>query len=139
MPEIIFKSDGLEGFKERVLKHARALDDGEMLPSETTYSFDSPAEMLRILTRPRIHLLEKLASDGKQPVNMLAKKLRRTNSAVIRDLAVLKKIGVVRTSFAGKIPHKSVLFASAAATRYDFVCSILDRKTAHTNKILVKN
>ncbi len=129
MANVIFKSDGLDGFKKRVLENARALDRGETLPSETTYSFESPNEMLKVLTQSRINLLERLSLHGRQPVTLLARDLRRNRAAVIRDLGVLRRIGVVHTTMIRSAP-KPVFYAEPLAKRVDFVCSIHGAKTS---------
>lgn len=134
MAEVVFKTDGLEGFKRRVLEHARALDRGELLPSQTTFSFESPKELIGLLTPRRIDLLQKLASDGDLPVNLLAKKLRRTRSAINRDLGILKRMGVVRTRSVPNAGHGRMTLASPLAAEYDFVCSIRPIGASNTSQ-----
>jgi predicted transcriptional regulator len=117
---MLIHTDGAVGFKERVLSHARALDNGKALPAENGITFNSVHEMLQVLTPKRIVLLETLTTTGERPVNLLAKDLRRKRSSVLRDISILRKIGVVSTAY-----DKSRVFtAKPLATRYEFQCSI---------------
>jgi predicted transcriptional regulator len=124
MSEVKFKTDGLAGFKERVLKHARALDRSESLPSETTVSFSSIHEMFRILTPKRVVLLERLAQHGSRPVNLLAQDVHRTRKSVLRDIVVLRRIGAVDTAFVNEHGKPRTFIARPLAGRYEFNCSI---------------
>jgi predicted transcriptional regulator len=128
MAEISFRSDGLDGFRRRVLDHARMLDCGDPLPSETTVSFESPQEMFRVLSPRRILLLQTLTSSGGQPVDLLAESLGRNRLAIARDLGILRKFGAVEIVKRGG-PTTSVV-VRPVATRYDFVCSIRKNSTA---------
>ena len=43
--KVAIKNGGFEGFIRRAREHAKALDNGETLPSENTMSIETPTEM----------------------------------------------------------------------------------------------
>ncbi len=119
--KVTIENDGFEGFIRRGRVHAKALDKGETLPSEITISFATSAEMMRVFTLRRTELLEKLTQEGQQPINRLATKLRRKRTAVNRDIGLLKKIGVLSTSFVSNPGHGRLLMVSPLAKQYEFI------------------
>lgn len=124
MAKVTFHSDGFEGFRRRVLEHARALDRGEPIRTETTLSFESPSEMFRVLSPKRLDLLQTLASKGGRPVEDLAKELGRTGLSVSRDVGILKRLGAVSTTRRGTDEAKGKVIVEAVAARFTFVSSI---------------
>src|ERR1035437_6126431 len=122
--KVTIKNDGFDGFIRRGREHAKALDRGETLPSEITISFETPAEMMRVFTLKRTELLEKLTQEGKQPINLLATKLKRKRTAVSRDVGVLHKIGVLSTLSVTNPGHGKLLMVSPLARRYEFIWSV---------------
>ena len=127
MAKLKVYTDGLEGFEARTMSHARALDRGDSLPAHNSVTFSSMHEMLHVLTPKRLTLLETLATNGSRPVNLLAKDVRRKRDAVLRDINVLRKIGVVSTGY----DETRVFTAKPLATRFEFVCSIDSRESRH--------
>lgn len=122
--KVTVKNDGFEGFIRRGREHAKALDHGETLPSEIVISFETPTEMMRVFTLKRTELLEKLTQEGKQPINLLAIRLKRKRTAVNRDVGVLQKIGVLSTRSVTNPGHGKMLMVSPLAKRYEFVWSV---------------
>jgi predicted transcriptional regulator len=80
--------------------------------------------MMRTFTLKRTELLEKLTQDGKQPINLLATKLKRKRTAVSRDVGVLRRMGVLSTLSVSNPGHGKILMVSPLAKRYEFVWSV---------------
>lgn len=121
---VVVKSDGLEGFIRRGREHAKALDNGEPLPSEITITFETTNAMMRVFTLKRTELLEKLTREGRQPIQQLATALNRKRTAVNRDIVALEKVGVVSTSSATNPGHGKLSIVSPLAKQYEFIWSV---------------
>src|SRR6202050_346563 len=91
------KTGTVDEFFGRVRAHAETLDRGESLPAEITIAFEDPMELLNILTSERVRLLRR-AKAGSVPISDLADGLKRDVRAVSRDVVVLEKAGLLRTS-----------------------------------------
>lgn len=107
-------TDGLEGFKKRALEHARSMDSGLPFPPSRGITFESPAEMVRLLTPARLNLF---AAVKKQTVSIgdLARTLGRDVSAVRRDVSALEKLGIVQSQHVVNPGHGRVRVVSAPA------------------------
>lgn len=73
---------------------AALADAGKVLPAEHTITFEDPLEMVRVLSAARIVLL-RMVKMHPGSITSLSTRLKRDRSAVTRDVAVLKKAGLV--------------------------------------------
>jgi predicted transcriptional regulator len=108
-------TDGLEGFKKRALARARLMDAGLPFPPSRGITFESPAEMVRLLTPARLDLF---AAVKKETVSVkdLARTLGRDVSAVRRDVSALEKFGIVHSQHVVNPGHGRVRMVSAPAS-----------------------
>jgi predicted transcriptional regulator len=118
-----FVTDGSEGFFRRAKETARTLDRGETPGSEITVGYESPDEMMRVLSAARVRVLESV-KEGAKPIPVLARKLKRNLSAVKRDVVILEKAGLVSTRLEVNAGHGKHRVVAPLAARYHFSLTI---------------
>jgi predicted transcriptional regulator len=108
-------TDGFEGWAKRAKARAKAMDEGRAFPPSRGITFESPAEMVRLLTPARLNLFEKVK---KRTVSIkdLAAALGRDVSAVRRDVVALEKFGIVASKEVVNPGHGRVRMVSAPAS-----------------------
>ena len=108
-------TDGFEGLAKRARERARAITEGRAFPPSRGITFESPAEMVRLLTPARLDLFEKVK---KQTVSIteLARSLGRDVSAVRRDVSALEKFGIVSSRQVVNPGHGRARMVSAPAS-----------------------
>jgi predicted transcriptional regulator len=107
-------TDGFNGFVKRGRERAKAITAGLPFPPSRGITFESPAEMVRLLTPARLDLFDAVK---KQTVSIrdLAAKLGRDVSAVRRDVSALEKFGIVQSQQVVNPGHGRVRVVSAPA------------------------
>ena len=110
-------------FFRRVRGRAEKLDRGESLPAEITISFEDPMELLNILTSERVRLLG-CAKTRSLPISDLADSLKRDVRAVSRDVAVLERAGLLRTSYRPNPGHGRLKIVEALARGYRLTANL---------------
>ena len=115
--KVTIKTGSTDEFFHRVRGRAEKLDRGESLPAEMTISFEDPMELLSILTSERVRLLRR-AKGGSLPISDLADGLKRDVRAVSRDVVVLEKAGLLRTSYRANPGHGRLKIVEALARGY---------------------
>lgn len=116
-------ADGVTGLFDRAREHARKLDRGFELAPEITVSFESPADMMRVLSAQRVRLL-RAARQKPSAVSDLAARLRRDARAVSRDVELLVQFGLVRTRYEINPGHGKRRIVEPRAARYQLVAAI---------------
>jgi len=111
------KTGNVDEFFGRVRAHADKLDRGESLPAEITIAFEDPMELLNILTSQRVRLLRR-AKAGSVPISDLASGLSRDVRAVSRDVVLLEKAGLLRTSYRANPGHGKLKIVEPVAREY---------------------
>ena len=87
-------TDGFEGWAKRATERAQAMDEGRPFPPSRGITFESPEEMMRLMTPARTALFNKV-KHGRVSMKRLVDSLARDTSAVRRDVSALKKSGLV--------------------------------------------
>jgi predicted transcriptional regulator len=82
-------------YKSRVLERARKLDRGTPFKAEKVISFESPFDLLEVLTQERVRLCE-VARGKELSVTALARELDRDPRAVRTDIKKLQQHGMIR-------------------------------------------
>ena len=108
-------TDGLEGFKKRALARARLMDAGLPFPPSRGITFESPAEMVRLLSPARLDLFDAV-KNRTLSIRELAQTLGRDVSAVRRDVSALETFGIVRSEQIVNPGHGRVRMVSAPAS-----------------------
>jgi predicted transcriptional regulator len=113
--KMMIYTDGLEGFAKRGRERAKAITAGRPFPPSRGITFESPAEMVRLLTPARLDLFEAVK---KQTVSIteLAQSLGRDVSAVRRDVSALEKFGIITSRQVVNPGHGRVRMVSAPAS-----------------------
>jgi predicted transcriptional regulator len=107
--------DGFEGWKKRALERAEAMDEGRPFPPSRGITFESPAEMVRLLTPARLDLFTTVKNQTIS-IKDLAQSLGRDVSAVRRDVAALEKFGIVSSEQVVNPGHGRARMVSAPAS-----------------------
>jgi predicted transcriptional regulator len=107
--------DGFDGWAKRARARAKAIDEGRPFPSSRGVTFESAAEMARLLTPARLNLFAKVK---KQTVSIqeLARLLGRDVSAVRRDVVALERFGILDSHQVVNPGHGRVRMVSAPAS-----------------------
>jgi predicted transcriptional regulator len=108
-------TDGFEGWAKRARATAKAMDAGLPFPPSRGITFESPAEMVRLLTPARLDLFATLKKKTFS-IKDLANALGRDVSAVRRDVSALEKYGIVRSKQVVNPGHGRVRMVSAPAS-----------------------
>ena len=116
-------ADGVEGFFRRAREHARRLDRGESVAPEITVTFESVADMLRVLSAERVRLLH-AARRRATPISDLASGLDRDTRAVSRDVDLLESFGLLRTRYESNPGHGRHRIVEPRAARYQLTATI---------------
>jgi predicted transcriptional regulator len=108
-------TDGFEEWKKRALERAKAIDEGRPFPPSRGITFESAADMVRLLTPARLNLFEEVKKQ-KVSIQELARSLGRDVSAVRRDVSALEKFGIVASEYVVNPGHGRVRMISAPAS-----------------------
>jgi predicted transcriptional regulator len=107
----------------RLRKRARTLDRGESLAPGITISFEDPMELLAVLTSERVRLLRRVKVEAQQ-ISALAAGLKRDVRAVSRDVSLLVKAGLLRTSYRSNPGHGRLKLVEPVAQEYRLVANL---------------
>ncbi len=103
-------TDGFEGWAKRV----KAMDEGRRITPSRGITFESAADMVRLLTPARLNLFETVKKKT-IPIQDLAETLGRDVSAVRSDVTALEKFGIVTSKHVVNPGHGRVRVVSALA------------------------
>jgi len=120
---VSIRTGAADEFFDRVREHAKKLDRGVSLPAEITITFENPSELLSVLTSERVRLLRR-AKAGSLPISDLASGLRRDVRAVSRDVLLLEKAGLLRTSYRANPGHGRLKIVEPIAREYRLTASL---------------
>ncbi len=121
--KVHIKTGSTNEFFSRLRGHAEKLDRGQSLPAEITIAFENPTELLNVLTPERVRLLRR-AKAGSLPISDLAFGLKRDVRAVSRDVVLLEKAGLVRTSYRANPGHGRLKIVEPVALEYRLTASL---------------
>jgi predicted transcriptional regulator len=91
----VFRLETFEQFGKRTIAKARKLDRGEPFKAEKVISFESPFDLLEVLTQERVRLCE-VARGKELSITALAQELNRDPRAVRTDIKKLQQHGMIR-------------------------------------------
>lgn len=121
--KITLKVGSTEDFFNRLREHAEKLDRGETLPPGITVTFEDPADLLEVLTSERVRLLRRVKGQS-QRISVLASGLKRDVRAVSRDVALLERAGLLRTSYQSNPGHGRLKVVEPVAREYRLVANL---------------
>jgi predicted transcriptional regulator len=109
-------TDGFEGWAKRARERAKAMDEGRRIPPSRGITFESAADMVRLLSPSRLDLLQTVKNKKRTvSVQELAAALGRDASAVRRDVTALEKFGIISSRHIVNPGHGRVRVVSAPA------------------------
>jgi predicted transcriptional regulator len=111
-------TDGFEGWAKRAKERAQKLDRGERIAPSFGFTFESPEQMVEVLTVQRLRMV-KMAQTKPFSVTALAKRLKRDPKSVRRDVAKLEQYGIVRTREEINPGHGRVKIVEPVAKRFE--------------------
>jgi predicted transcriptional regulator len=120
--KLTVQADGFEGWAKRGRERAERLTRGEKIVAVKTINFDSPLEMLEVLTVERMRLLEAARTQAFS-VTGLAAALKRDPKSVRRDVMKLVRVGVLRTREEINPGHGRVKIVEPVAKRVEMRAS----------------
>jgi predicted transcriptional regulator len=121
--KITLRVGSTEDFFARLLEHAKKLDRGEVLPPGITITFEDPEDLLDVLTSERVRLLRRVRGESQQ-LSALATSLKRDVRAVSRDVSLLEKAGLLRTSYQINPGHGRKKIVESVAQEYKLVANL---------------
>ena len=93
----IISADGADGFFARGKIIAKLADQGKRIPKKRIINFDSPEEMLSVLTKERRRLMVALR-EGPVSISEITQLTHRDRAAVAKDIKLLEHYGLVTVS-----------------------------------------
>ncbi|MGB7264052.1 MAG: HTH domain-containing protein [Terracidiphilus sp.] len=109
-------TDGFEGWAKRARTRAKAITEGRDFPPSRGITFESAADMVRLLTPSRLDLVETIKKKKRTvSIQQLAAALGRDVSAVRSDVTALEKFGIVSSRHVVNPGHGRVRVISAPA------------------------
>jgi predicted transcriptional regulator len=121
--KVVLKIGSTDEFFGRLRERAEKLDRGETLPPGITITFEDPGDLLEVLTSERVRLLRKVKGES-QHISALATGLKRDVRAVSRDVSVLEKAGLLRTSYIPNPGHGRLKIVEPVAQEYQLVANL---------------
>jgi predicted transcriptional regulator len=124
MNNVKVSSGSAEDFFKR--SHARAvkLDRKEKLPTDLRITFEDPADLMRALSAQRVKVLQAVKRNPRPTLTELAVILKRDRKSVTRDVAVLEKLGLLRTKTEANPGHGVVKVVEPLAYRYHLTATL---------------
>ena len=116
--ELKIYTDGFEGFARRSRERAKKITRREPVEPSCGITFESPAQMLEVLTAQRVRVVE-VARTKPYSVTGLAKELKRDPKSVRRDVKKLEEYGVVRTRMAVNPGHGRVKIVEPVGASFE--------------------
>jgi predicted transcriptional regulator len=121
--KITLRTGSTEEFFDRLLERAKKLDRGEVLPPGITITYEDPEDLLDLLTSERVRLLRHVKGESLQ-LSVLAAGLKRDVRAVSRDVSVLEKAGLLKTSYRPNPGHGRMKIVEPVAQEYKLVANL---------------
>jgi predicted transcriptional regulator len=97
MSNILVKTSDTAVFFDRARTAAQKADRGDFFEEKLTLSFEDPQRMFAVLSEQRRRLMLEVMREPKT-INELSKSLHRNRSSITKDVGVLERAGLVRSS-----------------------------------------
>lgn len=94
MSKLTIKTGTEDDFFRRGRQLAQAADRGQLLPEESTISFEDPADVVKLITAARLALFRTI-KEMPGSITEISERLHRDRSAVKRDVDELARAGLV--------------------------------------------
>ena len=97
MSNVLVKTSDTAAFFDRARTAAQKADRGDFFEEKLTLSFEDPQRMFAVLSEQRRRLMLEVMREPKT-ISELAKRLHRNRSSITKDVGVLERAGLVRSS-----------------------------------------
>lgn len=124
MNNVKVSSGSVEDFFKRSHERAVKLYRKKRLPTDLRITFEDPADLMRALTAQRVKVLQVVKRNSRPTVTKLATMLKRDRKSVTRDVAVLEKLGLIRTKTEANPGHGVVKVVEPLAERYHLTATL---------------
>lgn len=94
MSKLTIKTGTEDDFFRRGRQLAQAADHGQVLPEESTISFEDPADLVKLITAARLTLFRAI-KEMPGSITEISERIHRDRSAVKRDVDELARAGLV--------------------------------------------
>jgi predicted transcriptional regulator len=122
--KVIFETGTAVEFFQRTQEHAKRLDQGEKLALEIRLTFEDPADLLRVLSAERLRVLNAIRKKTKPTITGLAAILKRDRRAVSRDVKLLERLGLLKTSNEANPGHGAKKVVEPLAEKYHLEATV---------------
>ena len=116
--KLTVRTDGFEGWAKRSRARWKKMDSGERIEPSFGITFESPLDMLQVLTAERMRLCQ-VARTKAFSVSGLARALKRDPKSVRRDVQKLESFGVLRTRMEVNPGHGRVKIVEPVAASFE--------------------
>jgi len=120
---LTIKTGTEDDFFQRGRQLARAADRREALPSESTISFEDPADVVKLITTARLALFRAI-KEMPGSITQISERLHRDRSAVKRDVDELARAGLVTVSEKVLPGHGRMKEVRATAQRISLMAEV---------------
>jgi predicted transcriptional regulator len=123
MTQVIIRTDPVKGFFDRARKAAQKADRGQSFKKSATISFEDPQEMFMVLSQARRRLMLEVMDEPKT-ITQLTAKLHRERSAIIKDIGLLEKLGLLVSQKRSNPGHGVEKLVRAVAPKIELIASL---------------
>lgn len=95
---VLVTSESVEEFFARGRRTAKLLDQGKSVQSRRIISFEDPSDLVRFLTKNKLKLVSAVRKKPNS-VTGLATALKRSRSAIDKDIQELESIGILKCKY----------------------------------------
>lgn len=123
MSKLTIKTASEDDFFQRGRQLAREADRGQLLPEESTISFEDPADVLKLITAARLALFRTI-KEMPGSITEISERLHRDRSAVKRDVDELARAGLVTVAEKSLPGHGRMKEVRATAHRISLMAEV---------------
>jgi len=97
MSNVLVQTSDTAAFFDRARTAAQKADRGDFFEEKLTLSFEDPKRMFAVLSEQRRRLMLEVMREPKT-ISELAKRLNRNRSTITKDVGVLERAGLVKST-----------------------------------------
>lgn len=83
---------------------SKALDEGKSIAKQRIISFEDTKDLVRFLTDCKLNLV-KMLRQKPDSISHLAKRLRRSRTAINKDVELLESVGIIKSEYVTNPGH----------------------------------
>ena len=118
MSKVLVQTSDTAAFFDRARTAAQKADRGDFFEEKLTLSFEDPQRMFAVLSEQRRRLMLEVMREPKT-INELSKSLHRNRSSITKDVGVLERAGLVKSSKQSNPGHGVQTLVCALAAKIE--------------------